>query len=219
MVAGPNDASDFEPERKAQGVVERAQLLRRKRAGSFDEIRFGNSHEPVAVHDALSRQALSASDANLDRVSARRRRGRYDHDHRTNRIGLLTRDQHHRASLVDAGPPHFTPLHPSSHGNCDSVRRARSRAVLSSGFVSGVSERSWLYLKLSAEVRPRDDPYADYILLEPEPDWDADDRPCRDRTEDGTPLFGQRMPLTAPNMLPPDELAIIRAWIARGAPH
>lgn len=85
--------------------------------------------------------------------------------------------------------------------------------------VPGHPERSWLYLKLTATVRPRDDAYYDYILFEPDPAWDPDDRGCRDRTEDGTPLFGQRMPLTAPNMLPPEELETFRRWIAEGAPH
>ena len=83
----------------------------------------------------------------------------------------------------------------------------------------GAPEKSWLYIKLTAEVRGRDDPYADYILFEPAADWDADQRTCRDRTEAGTPLFGQRMPLTAPNMLPDAALQAVRAWIAAGALH
>ena len=83
----------------------------------------------------------------------------------------------------------------------------------------GSPERSWLFIKLTAEVRGHDDPYADYILFDPAPDWNADERGCRDRTDDGTPLFGQRMPLTAPNMLPEAELEAVRAWIEAGARH
>jgi hypothetical protein len=83
----------------------------------------------------------------------------------------------------------------------------------------GEPEQSWLMIKLTADVRPKSDPFADYILFEPEPGWDESQRGCRDRTPDGTPLFGQRMPLTAPNMLPDEELAVIREWIREGAPH
>ena len=80
-------------------------------------------------------------------------------------------------------------------------------------------ERSWMMVKLTAAFRDRDDPYAGYIYFDPEPDWDPNQRGCRDQTEDGTPLFGSRMPLTAPNMLPESELDTIRSWIAEGAPH
>jgi hypothetical protein len=80
-------------------------------------------------------------------------------------------------------------------------------------------EHSWLLLKLTASFRPSGDPYANYIYFEPEPDWDPDQRGCPDRTDSGEPLFGSRMPLTAPNMLPESELATIRNWILEGAPH
>jgi hypothetical protein len=83
----------------------------------------------------------------------------------------------------------------------------------------GDPEHSWLMLKLSATVRPVGDPYADYILFQPDADWDPQRRACPDQTDDGTPLFGQRMPLTAPNRLPDDELEVVRAWIAAGARH
>ena len=83
----------------------------------------------------------------------------------------------------------------------------------------GDPERSWLWIKLTADVRPKTDEFYDYILFEPEPGWDETMRGCRDRLPDGTPLFGQRMPLTAPNMLPVEELAVIRDWISEGAPH
>ena len=79
-------------------------------------------------------------------------------------------------------------------------------------------ERSWLMVKLTADARPLDDPYATYIYFDPPADWDPTKRRCVDQTDDGKPLFGQRMPATAPNMLPPDELEAIRAWIAEGAP-
>jgi hypothetical protein len=79
-------------------------------------------------------------------------------------------------------------------------------------------EHSWLMLKLTAAYRGPDDPYANYIEFTPDADWDAELRGCRDRTDDGQPLFGQRMPLTAPNMLPEDELTVIREWIEAGAP-
>jgi hypothetical protein len=79
-------------------------------------------------------------------------------------------------------------------------------------------ERSWLMIKLTASFRDADDPYAGYIFFESDPDWDPEQRSCRDATEDGTPLFGQRMPLTAPNMLPESELETIRSWISEGAP-
>jgi hypothetical protein len=80
-------------------------------------------------------------------------------------------------------------------------------------------ERSWLIVKLTAAFRDRDDPYANYIYFDPDPDWDPNQRGCRDQTDDGTPLFGSRMPLTAPNMLPDSELETIRRWIEEGAPH
>jgi hypothetical protein len=79
-------------------------------------------------------------------------------------------------------------------------------------------DNSWLWVKLTADFRDPEDPVLPfYIHFEPEPGWDPDVRGCPDRADDGTPLFGQRMPLTAPNMLPEDELAVIREWIARGA--
>jgi hypothetical protein len=80
-------------------------------------------------------------------------------------------------------------------------------------------ERSWLMVKLTADFRPPDDPYAYYIHFEPDAAWDPSRRGCPDETEDGTPLFGQRMPLTAPNRLPDSELESVRAWIAAGAPR
>ena len=80
-------------------------------------------------------------------------------------------------------------------------------------------ERSWLMVKLTAPARPLHDPYATYIYFDPPADWDPDQRGCRDRTDDGTPLFGQRMPATAPNMLSQEEIAIVRSWIEDGAPH
>ena len=63
------------------------------------------------------------------------------------------------------------------------------------------------------------DPYANYISFDPPSDWDRNVRNCRDETADGTPLFGQRMPLTAPNMLPEADLTTLRAWILAGAPR
>jgi hypothetical protein len=81
----------------------------------------------------------------------------------------------------------------------------------------GDADRSWLMVKLTAPYRSRDDPYAFYIEFEPDDDWDPSLRRCPDETDDGTPLFGQRMPLTAPNMLKESELAAIRAWIEGGA--
>jgi hypothetical protein len=80
-------------------------------------------------------------------------------------------------------------------------------------------ERSWLMVKLTAAFRDRDDPYAGYIYFEPDPDWEPNQRGCRDQTEDGSPLYGSRMPLTAPNMLPESEIETIRSWIMEGAPH
>lgn len=79
-------------------------------------------------------------------------------------------------------------------------------------------EHSWIMVKLTTHFRPADDPYANYIEFEPEPDWDPNQRGCKDQTDDGTPLFGMRMPATAPNMLPDEDLAAIRAWILAGAP-
>jgi hypothetical protein len=78
--------------------------------------------------------------------------------------------------------------------------------------------RSWLMVKLTAEARPLADPYATYIYFDPPAGWDPSKRGCVDQTDDGIPLFGQRMPATAPDLLPDDELAIFRGWIAEGAP-
>ena len=78
-------------------------------------------------------------------------------------------------------------------------------------------ERSWLMVKLTADFRAPDDPLPFYIHFEPDSDWDPEGRGCRDRAADGTPLFGQRMPLTAPNMLPQQDLDVLSAWIAAGA--
>ena len=79
------------------------------------------------------------------------------------------------------------------------------------------AQRSWLMVKLTAPFRRADDPYANYIEFSPEAGWDPAQRGCPDQTEDGQALFGQRMPLTAPNMLPDAELELLRAWIDRGA--
>jgi hypothetical protein len=80
-------------------------------------------------------------------------------------------------------------------------------------------EHSWIMVKLTADFRAQGDPYADYINFDPGPDWDPTRRGCRDQTDEGIPLFGQRMPATAPNMLPNSDLDLIRAWISEGAPH
>lgn len=83
----------------------------------------------------------------------------------------------------------------------------------------GHPERSWLMVKLTAPARPLHDPYATYIYFDPPTGWDPNQRRCRDQTEDGTPLFGQRMPATAPNMLSKEEIAVVRSWIEDGAPR
>ena len=83
----------------------------------------------------------------------------------------------------------------------------------------GDPEHSWVMIKLTAQARPPEDPLGNYILFEPEPGWDESKRICRDHADDGTPLFGQKMPLTAPNMLPDEQIALIRRWIEDGAPH
>ena len=83
----------------------------------------------------------------------------------------------------------------------------------------GHPERSWLMVKLTAKARELTDPYATYIYFDPPENWDPEQRGCRDQTDEGMPLFGQRMPATAPNMLPPEEIETIRSWIADGAPH
>jgi hypothetical protein len=83
----------------------------------------------------------------------------------------------------------------------------------------GDPDDSWLMVKLTADFRGPEDPYPFYIRFTPASDWDPMRRACRDQTDDGTPLFGQRMPLTAPNMLPERELAAIGAWIDAGAPR
>jgi len=79
-------------------------------------------------------------------------------------------------------------------------------------------ERSWLMIKLTAPVRPTGDPYADFIQFEPDADWNPKGRPCPIDVEEGGPVFGMRMPLTSPNLLPPEDLETIRNWIAEGAP-
>jgi hypothetical protein len=81
----------------------------------------------------------------------------------------------------------------------------------------GAPDRSWLMVKLTAEARPASDPLATYILFTPETGFDPSARGCPDQTDDGTPLFGTRMPGTAPNMLESSELETIRRWIADGA--
>lgn len=83
----------------------------------------------------------------------------------------------------------------------------------------GKPDASWLIVKLTAPFRGPGDPYANYIHFEPAPDWDQDARRCPDKTEAGEPLFGQRMPATAPNMLADEDLATIVAWISQGAPR
>lgn len=82
----------------------------------------------------------------------------------------------------------------------------------------GAPDQSWLMVKLTAPFRPLRDPYAHQIFFTPPAGWDPSRRGCRDQTRDGVPLFGQRMPSTAPNTLPPEELEVIRRWIAEGAP-
>ena len=82
----------------------------------------------------------------------------------------------------------------------------------------GDPEHSWIWIKLTAPFRPQLDPYATYIEFEPPADWDRSVRGCPDETDTGVPLFGQRMPATAPNSLPKEELSVIRRWIEQGAP-
>jgi hypothetical protein len=74
-------------------------------------------------------------------------------------------------------------------------------------------------IKLTARFRPAMDPYPNYIVFTPPADWEEGVRGCRDQTEDGVPLFGQRMPNTAPNTLSDAELDTIARWIATGAPR
>jgi len=83
----------------------------------------------------------------------------------------------------------------------------------------GKPEASWLMVKLTARFRDAGDPYPNYIVFTPPSDWDPSARGCRDEAADGTPLFGQRMPATAPNTLSERALETIEAWIEAGAPH
>ena len=82
----------------------------------------------------------------------------------------------------------------------------------------GDPDQSWLWVKLTAPFRPLDDPYAHSIYFTPPHAWDETARGCRDQTDEGLPLFGQRMPSTAPNTLSGPELEVIRRWILAGAP-
>lgn len=83
----------------------------------------------------------------------------------------------------------------------------------------GSPETSWLWIKLTAPFRPPEDPLATLIYFDPPEGWDRSLRGCPDETDEGVPLFGSRMPLTAPNQLPDAELSVIREWIAQGAPR
>ena len=85
-------------------------------------------------------------------------------------------------------------------------------------------DNSWLMIKLTADFRDRDDPYANFIYFEPrDSDFDPDARSIAcaggGRTDDGTILFGTRMPATAPNTLSDEEIETLRQWILDGAPH
>ena len=83
----------------------------------------------------------------------------------------------------------------------------------------GDPESSWLMVKLTAPFRGAMDPYANYIHFDPPADWNPNNRRCPDETDTGEPLFGQRMPATAPNMLAEADLHTISEWIAQGAPR
>ncbi|MET0384461.1 MAG: hypothetical protein ABW321_00810 [Polyangiales bacterium] len=80
-------------------------------------------------------------------------------------------------------------------------------------------ERSWLMIKLTTEERPDGDPFAGFIAFEPDADWDPSTTRCPSVTGDAPAIFGTRMPATAPDMLPADEIEVIRSWIAEGAPY
>jgi hypothetical protein len=56
------------------------------------------------------------------------------------------------------------------------------------------------------------------IEFTPDPAWVPKEGPCANTASDGTPLFGMRMPATAPNVLPDADLASFKRWIEVGAP-
>lgn len=80
-------------------------------------------------------------------------------------------------------------------------------------------EESWVWVKLTAPFRPPEDFYSTFIYFDPPGDWDGSERACEFNDAEGRPLFGSRMPLTAPNQLADEELAVIRRWIEQGAPE
>jgi hypothetical protein len=81
----------------------------------------------------------------------------------------------------------------------------------------GKPRESWVMVKLTAPVYDQSDRLG-LIQFTPDPSWVQKDGPCANTASDGTPLFGMRMPATAPNLLPDDQIATVERWIALGAP-
>jgi hypothetical protein len=76
---------------------------------------------------------------------------------------------------------------------------------------------SWVMIKLTSPVYDEPDRRG-LIQFTPDPSWVQKDGPCASTASDGTPMFGMRMPDTAPNMLPDADLESFRRWIEVGAP-
>jgi hypothetical protein len=76
---------------------------------------------------------------------------------------------------------------------------------------------SWVMIKLTSPVYDQPDRMG-LIEFTPDPSWVPKEGPCTSTASDGTPLFGMRMPATAPNMLPDADLATFKRWIEVGAP-
>lgn len=79
----------------------------------------------------------------------------------------------------------------------------------------GAPNNSWIMVKLAGTTRFRD--YADFIEFEPDPDWQPQIAECSSTFEDGSPWFGTPMPPPDTTEVRPQDIALIREWIALGA--
>ena len=102
---------------KAESAVDSADSVRTQQGDGLLQRFFGNCGDGITVDYASLRKPIFGADANLGGKAAYGCCDRGDGDQAAHRIGLVTRQQQHGASLVDVGPPQFATFHSSSHSS------------------------------------------------------------------------------------------------------
>lgn len=76
-------------------------------------------------------------------------------------------------------------------------------------------DHSWIMIKLAGPKRFR--VYTDFVDFQPEPGWTPSIPECSSTFDDGSAWFGTPMPPPDTTEVTPQDIAVIRRWIAEGA--